>query len=133
MRGVVAMVMKVAYPNWVCELAMRGRCAWVWDFGHATFDLGDMTLTLGIPVQAAVPEVLMPQWPICTCSLPMRGRCTWTWNFGPAIFGLGNTILTSKGSCARRCGQGIGISVDSDVPVHRVFVHAAVVKVLKPP
>ena len=32
-------------------------------------------LDLGILVDTAVSEVLMPKWLICACRLPMRGRC----------------------------------------------------------
>ncbi len=35
-------------PFWVCRLPMRGRCAWACHFTAVTFDLGAMTLNLGI-------------------------------------------------------------------------------------
>ena len=42
-------VSKVLMPMWsvcACGLLMRDRCAWTWNFGPVTFDLGGMTLTL---------------------------------------------------------------------------------------
>ena len=44
----VAKIFQLPFPNWVWGPPMKGRCAWAWNFGPVTFDLGAMTLTLEI-------------------------------------------------------------------------------------
>ena len=44
----VPRVFMPVWPAWACGLPMRYSCAWAWNFGPVTFDLGTMTLTLGI-------------------------------------------------------------------------------------
>ena len=63
--GIVhAAVFKVLMPLWpdcVCGLPMRRRCAWAWNFVSVTYDIGDVTLTSGfMNVHAAVSKALMP-------------------------------------------------------------------------
>ena len=44
----VSKVLMLTWPICACELPMKARCAWAWNFGPVTFNLGAVTLTLGI-------------------------------------------------------------------------------------
>ena len=44
----VPMVLMPVWPVCSCGLPMRCSCAWAWHFGPTPFDVGAMTLTLGI-------------------------------------------------------------------------------------
>ncbi len=60
------MVLKPMWHVCVCELSMRERCAWAWNLGPVTFDLGSHDLDLGIIVvlsdgsthDGALPDVV---------------------------------------------------------------------------
>ena len=46
MDAPVPNVLMPVWPAHACGLPMRCSCAWTWNFGPVTFDLGDMTWTL---------------------------------------------------------------------------------------
>ena len=44
----VSKLLMTMWPICTCGPPVRHRCAWAWNFGTVIFDLGAMTLTLGI-------------------------------------------------------------------------------------
>ena len=99
-----APVPKVLMRVWLAcarGLPMRGRCAWVWNCGPVTFDLGAMTLTLGIfwalaqCIDACMASLSM--WTILEEYLCMGMELwscdLWPWNYD---LDLGNLVATPR-------------------------------------
>ena len=121
----MAKVFKLPYPNWVWRQPMRDRCAWAWNFGPVTYNLGAITLTLGILWMLVCLKLLMPVWPMCAYGLPMRRRCAWAWDFGSVTFDFGVVTLTLgiwwALLCPRywcQCGQSLSVDYPWGIGAH---------------
>ena len=68
----VAKVLLLLWPDWVCQLPMRCRCAWAYHLPPVTFDLRDLILTLEILWQLL--------WPTYWCYIAQFRHVNYPWN-----------------------------------------------------
>ncbi len=63
-------------------------------FGLVTFDLGAMTVALGIVWTLLCPKYLMLTLPVCACGLPTKVRFARAQKCDPVTFDLCSMTLT---------------------------------------